>query len=152
MTIEEAIVKLRSNAIMDKYNMCGYSMKQHEQLAKWLEKLKYIENIILRWNADWYNEEDTGVPDNEILEAIFNTCTGNGFDINIDEDFRQGYNKAIDDFAEKFSLEISESLIFGIIADSHKDNSINDTSDKIVDYVIETSKKIAEQLKVGGNE
>ena len=59
-------------------------------------------------------------------------------------------NKAINDFAENISLEISESIIWGMLVNSHKDNSFNDTSDKIVDYVINTANKIAEQLKAGG--
>ena len=72
------------------------------QIAKWLEKLKYIENIILKWNADWYNDEDTGIPDNEILETIFNACIDNGLDIPIDDDYREIYNKAIDDVEREF--------------------------------------------------
>ena len=64
--------------------------------------------------------------------------------------YNAGYNKAIDDFAENISLEISESIIWGMLVNSHKDNSFNDTSDKIVDYVINTANEIAEQLKVGG--
>ena len=62
----------------------------------------------------------------------------------------QAYNKAIDDFVENISLEISESIIWGMLVNSHKDNSFNDTSDKIVDYVINTANEIAEQLKAGG--
>ena len=63
----------------------------------------------------------------------------------------QAYNKAIDDFVENISLEISESIIWGMLVNSHKDNSFNDTSDKIVDYVINTANEIAEQLKAGGD-
>ena len=59
------------------------------------------------------------------------------------------YNKAIDDFIENISLEISESLIWGMIADCFKYKNMNDTSDKIVDYVINTANEIAEQLKAG---
>ena len=59
-------------------------------------------------------------------------------------------NKAIDDFVENISLEISESLIWGMIADCFKYKNLNDTSDKIVDYVINTANEIAEQLKAGG--
>lgn len=36
MSIDEAIKRLKSNAIIDKYNMQGYSMQEHEQLAEWL--------------------------------------------------------------------------------------------------------------------
>lgn len=60
--------------------------------------------------------------------------------------------KAIDEFVEKLSLEISESIIWDMLATMSKNGSLSDTSDKIVDYVIETSKKIAEQLKTGGIE
>ena len=63
-------------------------------------------------------------------------------------DYEIGYNKAIDDFVENISLEISESIIWGMLVNSHKDNSFNDTSDKIVDYVINTANEIAEQMKV----
>lgn len=67
-----------------------------------------------------------------------------------DEAERKGYNKAIDDFTEKFSFEISESLIWGMIVDSHKYKNVDDAAEKIVDYVIETLKKVSEQLKAGG--
>lgn len=59
--------------------------------------------------------------------------------------------KAIDEFAEKLSLEVSESIIWGMLATMSKNSSLSDTSDEIVDYVIDTSKKIAEQLKAGDN-
>ena len=80
----------------------GCTNKTDRQIAKWLEKLKYVENIILKWNADWYNDEDTGIPDNEILETIFNACTDNGFDIPIDEDYRRIYNNALNDIESEF--------------------------------------------------
>lgn len=117
MTIDEAIARARekakemylqgmlchANPNDDKLDGCIECGREQEQLAEWLEKLQYIENIILKWNADIYNDEDTGIPDNEILEAIFNACNNNGFDIPIDEDYingkKDGYNKAIDDFA-----------------------------------------------------
>lgn len=66
------------------------------------------------------------------------------------EEYNMIYNKAIDDFVKKISLEISESIIWGMIADCFKYKNMNDTSDKIVDYVVETSREIAEQLKAGG--
>lgn len=54
--------------------------------------------------------------------------------------------KAIEEFAEKISLEISESIIYGMIFDN-RDNSSFDITDKIVDYVIDTAKKIAEEMR-----
>ena len=100
MTIDESI-KLVNN----RKTICEHSSdrfirlgkKQWEYIAELLEKLRYIEAIILNWNAGWYNDEDTGIPDNEILEAIYNACNDNGFDIPVDEDFMKGYNKALDD-------------------------------------------------------
>lgn len=62
--------------------------------------------------------------------------------------YSDGYAKAIDEFAERMSLEISESIIAGMLFDN-RDNSSYDTADKIVDYAIDTSKKIAEQMKGG---
>lgn len=58
--------------------------------------------------------------------------------------------KDIDEFAERMSLEISESIIGGMLFDN-RDNSSYDTADKIVDYVIDNVKRIAEQMKGGGN-
>lgn len=69
--------------------------------------------------------------------------------IPIEQVLKAEYNKAIDDFVENISLEISESLIWGMIADCFKYKNMNDTSDKIVDYVINTANEIAEQLKAG---
>lgn len=93
------------------------SVDEHEQIASWLELLKHL------------------IEKKESLK------------INAKALEMQGYNKGVDDFAEEISLRISESLIWGMIVDSHKSNSFNDASDKIVDYIIETSKEIAEQLK-----
>lgn len=70
---------------------------------------------------------------------------------NLDKtNFSDGYNKAIDEFAEKLSLEVSESIIWDMLATMSKNSSLSDTSDKIVDYVINTANEIAKQLKAGG--
>ena len=57
--------------------------------------------------------------------------------------------KAIDEFAERLSFEISESFIWDILATMHKNSSLSDTSGKIEDYVVDTAKEIAEQMKGG---
>lgn len=62
------------------------------------------------------------------------------------EDYR---DKVIDEFVEKLSLEVSESIIWDMLATMSKNSSLSDTSDEIVDYVIDTSKKIADQMKAG---
>ena len=67
----------------------------------------------------------------------------------IKEHDKEIYNKALDDFIENISLEISVSLIWGMIADCFRYKNMNDTSDKIVDYVINTDNRIAERLKAG---
>ncbi len=69
------------------------------------------------------------------------------------EEFKQEIRaKAIDEFAEKITLEISESIIWDMLATMSKNGSLSDTSDKIVDYVIDTAKRIAEQMKGEQNE
>ena len=128
MTIDEAIAHARE--VTDKNSgywkhctsnkHCDECEQEHEQLAEWLEELK--SNRIALEKANGY------------LEA----------------NHRLGYNKAVDDFAEKIKENISESLIWGMIADCFKYKNMNDTSDKIVDYVINTANEIAEQLKTGG--
>lgn len=132
MTIDEAILKYKNKAQDDCTDF--YDSEEYEQLAEWLEKLKYIENIILKWNADYFNDEDTGIPDDEILEAIFNACTNNGFDIPIDEDYKKvfesGYDKAIEDFVVKYKFCNDRSI------QCHKTLNCADC--------------IAEQLKEGG--
>lgn len=60
--------------------------------------------------------------------------------------------KAIDEFAEEIAFGIYESVIWDMLATMSKNGSLSDTSDKIVDYVIETSKKIAEQIKGGATD
>lgn len=55
--------------------------------------------------------------------------------------------KAIDEFAEKLSLEISESIIWGMVVTAHRDGNCSETSDEIVEYVLDTVREIAEQLK-----
>ena len=56
---------------------------------------------------------------------------------------------AIDEFAEKLPLEISESIIWGMVVTAHRDGNCSETSEEIVDYVIDTAKQVAEQLKEG---
>lgn len=104
MTIDEAIVHARevSSRKFDDRVHCIRCSEFHEQIAEWLEKLKTIENIMLIYNANWYADEDNGVPDCEVLESIWNIIQDNGLDIDIEQDYRKGksdgYNNAIDDF------------------------------------------------------
>ena len=144
MTIDEAIANAREKAkeirenIIDGDNLEPYesycitmadkSAEEYEQLAEWLEELKELRNI----TAD------------HLYAVAFNR----GY-LKAKKEVR---DKAIDDFVENISLKISESIIWGMLVNSHKDNSFNDTSDKIVDYVINTANEIAEQLKAGEKE
>ena len=121
MTIDEAIIHAREKA--DKNSACWKyctDIKHCKTCEKEHEQL-----------AEWL-EELKVYQQHEII------CN---------KGYNAGYNKAIDDFAENISLEISESLIWGMIADCFKYEYMNDTSDKIVDYVIDTVKETAEQLK-----
>ena len=144
MTIDEAIAHAREVADTCEYEASKYDMsdpyeshvacqegkcaEEHEQLAEWLEELKELRNMTA----------------GHLYAVAFNR----GY-LKAKKEVREN---AIDDFVENISLKISESIIWGMLVNSHKDNSFNDTSDKIVDYVINTANKIAEQLKAGRKE
>ena len=81
---------------------------------------------------------------NETLKALYKDARKEGNSL-----LARERNKAIDEFAERMSLEISESIIWDMIVTMNKNSSLSDTSDKIVDYVIDTAKKIAEEMKAG---
>ena len=138
MSIDEAIEKFKfienSDTPCPRYCIlpCDKWVDESKQLAEWLEELKdYRDKNKMVVRIDCANSEE------------FKNIT-----VKL---AKEQYNKAIDDFAENISLEISESLIWGMIADCFKYKNLNDTSDKIVDYVINTANEIAEQLK-GGRE
>ena len=103
---------------------------------------KYIAKQLIAFNID----KDVLIKQTQEIQRLNNKIA------EVQEYVEQAYNKAIDDFAENISLKISKSIIWGMLVNSHKDNSFNDTSDKIVDYVINTANEIAEQLKAGGND
>ena len=139
MTIDEAIAKYKvitnTDALCPGHcNIpCEKCVKESEQLVEWLEKLKTIESIMLTYNANWYADEDNGVPDCEVLESIWNVIQDNGLDIDIEQDYRKGkadgYNKAIDDIKEKLMQN-------GFIYTQH---------------ALDVFNEIAEQLKSGGD-
>ena len=149
MTIDEAIAHARevaseqkrrsgicvqNNSECDKFSACLKCSKEHEQLAEWLEELKdYQDKNKMVVRVDVENMDSIKDKIEELSKYA-----------------ERQYNKAIDDFAENISLKISESIIWGMIADCFKYKNMNDTSDKIVDYVINTANEIAEQLKAGG--
>lgn len=77
---------------------------------------------------------------NKCIHHISGSCSAWECEMQTLEDYR---NKVIDEFAERIALEISESIIWGMLPTDCKDG----VSDEIVDYVIDTSKKIAEQMR-----
>ena len=133
MSIDEAIAHAREKAkeirenIIDGNNLEPYESyciamtercaREHEQLAEWLELLK------------WYEQGMEDIPsESGVLPK---------------DVYHAGYNKAIDDFAEKLKSECREHYIdcdpyFGVITDSilYEDDI----------------EEIAEQLKAGGKE
>lgn len=76
---------------------------------------------------------------NEILKTLYEDARKEGSNLIAKE-----RTKTIDEFVEKITLEISKNFIFNIVA-NYENYAI--ISDKIVDYVIKTSKEIAEQMK-----
>ena len=145
MTIDEAIAHAREKAKDQRYyanfeknylmrQSCLKCAEEHEQLAEWLEELKdYRDKNKMVVRVDVENMDCIKDKIEELSKYAENQ-----------------YSKAINDFVENISLEISESIIWGMIADCFKYKNMNDTSDKIVDYVIDTANEISERLKAGG--
>ena len=105
----------------------GKCAEEHEQLAEWLEELKA------------YREIGTVEGYKNAIECYTKEYTRRKSNVQ--------YDKAVDDFVENISLKISDSFIWGKIADCFKSKNINDTSDEIIVYIINTANEIAEQLK-----
>ena len=102
---------------------CTKCKNENKQIAEWLEELKEARK---------------------------------GFEENRKAGYKHGYSdgyaEAIDEFAEKIALETSESIIWDMLATMGKNSSLSDTSDKIIDYVIDNVKRIAVQMKGGGKD
>ena len=124
MTLDEAIEhvievakeqKLRSGICTtndnecDKFSSCIKCAEEHEQLAEWLEELKMYKSLAPRELVSEKQKNDRAIEYNKGFDYGFNT----------------GYNKAIDDFAEKMKYEYGS------------------------DEIHETIDEIAEQLKAG---
>lgn len=130
MTIDEAIAHAREVARESRENIingsnlepyesycnvkCEQCSEEHEQLANWLEELKLLKE--------------------EKKE----------FQIIARDNYETVYDTAINDFVEEFSIDLSESIIWGLISNK---NSLNDKSDMIVDYVISEVNRVADKLK-----
>lgn len=84
-------------------NECKNCGKEHEQFAGWLEELKELRNMTA----------------GHLYAVAFNR----GY-LKAKKEVRE---KTIDDFVENISLEISESIIWAMLVNSHKGNSFNDT-------------------------
>ena len=125
MTLDEAIEhvievakeqKLRSGICTtndnecDKFSSCIKCAEEHEQLAEWLEELKMYKSLAPRELVSVKQKNDRTIEYSK------------GFDYG----FKTGYNKAIDDFAEK----VKEMYAFTILEE-------------------EQLNELAEQLKAG---
>ena len=118
MTIDETILQEKEMArTFETKDFAEY----HEQVAEWLEELKMYKSLSPRELVSEKQKNDRAIEYNK------------GFDYG----FKTGYNKAIDDFAEKL-IRISDTLAVG-----------NDNTRK---YLILHFNEIAEQLKEGKRE
>lgn len=116
----------------------------------------------------WYAEEDGRIMTNEEFEIhccncsafcaegkISVSCGGDRNDcphfkeVDTSEYEKEIRRKAIEEFAEKIELEISESIIWDILATASKNSSLSDISDEIIIYITETIKETAKNIKVG---
>ena len=134
MTIDEAIahakevaneqkrrsgVCVQNDSECDKFSTCLKCAEEHEQLAEWLELLK------------WYEQGMEDIPsESGVLPK---------------DVYHAGYNKAIDDFAEKLKAKCD-----GIIKDKWNSNVAPVSwAEAYADFKDDID-EIAEQLKAGG--
>ena len=98
----------------DEYSKkCEVYAEEHEQLAEWLEELKALK-------------------ENSISKEAFEKMKSRAYE----KGHRQGYNKAIDDFAEHIRTYYALKQEMGYVATTYKD---------LINYIFE----LAEQLKAG---
>ena len=111
MTLDEAIAHAREVASrkFDDRVHCIKCAEEHDQLAEWLEELKMYKSLAPRELVSEKQKNDRAIEYNKGFDYGFNT----------------GYNKAIDNFAEKMKYEYGS------------------------DEIHETIDEIAEQLKAG---
>ena len=95
-----------------------------------------MDKLLLKKHLSKIYEKYPFMKDSGVYSPVSNELVAEEF-------YRTGYNKAVDEFAERLSFEISESIIWGMLSIDCKDT----VSDEIFDYVIDTAKKIAEKMK-----
>ena len=129
MTLEEAIAHAREVAerqrstqvkyfgrlTCDSVEKCRKCEEEHEQLAEWLEELKAIK-------------ENQGLFEENMLREEADK---------IEQSFYSGYNKAIDDFAEKLKPILNEKIKGWT------------NSDDLIRWCNNSVDEISEQLKAG---
>lgn len=109
-----------------------FEVKQHEQLATWLEELKMYKSLAPRELVSEKQKNDRAIEYNK------------GFDYG----FKTGYNKAIDDFANGISeyLGVENATKYG----NKNAEQQRISYDTLMKYEIaDAIDDIAEQLKVG---
>ena len=68
MTIEETITRYKNNAEYERTHGSLQGCLEFRQLAKWLEQLQKIKEIVDKWNEGIY--DDKGLCHTEVLEMI----------------------------------------------------------------------------------
>ena len=109
MTIDEAIEQFKYDAECNRADLDLSYAEDNEQVVEWLEELKMYKSLAPRELVSEKQKNDRAIEYNKGFDYGFNT----------------GYNKAIDDFAEKMKYEYGS------------------------DEIHETIDEIAEQLKAG---
>ena len=119
LSIDEAIVFERKLADYYKDNHLKKEAKEHEQLAEWLEELKFLR----QWKSDVMDE----------------FCK---YDCNSVEEARNnGYNKALDDFKKILTIEKIKEY-------SESDGFINLNNCSLMIFDIAEQLKVGEQNEI----
>ena len=143
MTLDEAIAHAREVAeeqrkacdlawVWDNPDNIKKCAEEHEQLAEWLEELKMYKSLAPRELVSEKQKNDRAIEYNK------------GFDYG----FKTGYNKAIDDFANRISeyLGVENATKYG----NKNAEQQRISYDTLMKYEIaDAIDEIAEQLKAG---
>ena len=95
--ITEKIIESKNNDIAKAFTMHIGSLLINNGIVPIMTEYTRddVENIMLIYNANWYADEDDGVPDCEVLESIWNVIQDNGLDIDIEQDYRKGKSDGV---------------------------------------------------------
>lgn len=124
------------------YNLISECTNYTDSEIKYKELIDKLENEIYQKGYKQGLKEAF----NKLECEEFDTC------LRIEYEKSKAYEKALDDFVNKFVIDFSESVIWSNALECAKYLNIDECTNKNIDYTYDTVRKVAEQLKKGAEE